>query len=157
VAKGIDPVSVRVQTEDFDTGAEISRMRLARRDTGAVVAFVGQVRDINDGSEVSTLTLEHYQGMTEKALEAIIDRARSRWDIFDALIIHRVGTLQPTDQIVLVLVSGAHRGEAFSACEFIMDYLKTEAPFWKKEETPAGTRWIDARVSDDLARDRWEK
>ena len=150
-------MTVRVQTEDFDTGAEISRMRLARRDAGAVVAFVGQVRDINDGSEVSTLTLEHYPGMTEKALETIIDQARVRWDIFDALIIHRVGTLQPTDQIVLVLVSGAHRGEAFSACEFIMDYLKTEAPFWKKEQTPSGARWIDAKVSDDHARDRWKK
>lgn len=150
-------MTVRVQTEDFDTGAEISRMRLARRDAGAVVAFVGQVRDINDGSEVSTLTLEHYPGMTENALETIIDQARVRWDIFDALIIHRVGTLQPTDQIVLVLVSGAHRGEAFSACEFIMDYLKTEAPFWKKEQTPSGARWIDAKVSDDHARDRWKK
>jgi molybdopterin synthase catalytic subunit len=150
-------MTVRVQTEDFDTGAEISRMRLARRDAGAVVAFVGQVRDMNDGSEVSTLTLEHYPGMTEKALETIIDQARVRWDIFDALIIHRVGMLQPTDQIVLVLVSGAHRGEAFSACEFIMDYLKTEAPFWKKEQTPSGARWIDAKVSDDHARDRWKK
>jgi molybdopterin synthase catalytic subunit len=150
-------MSVRVQTEDFDTGAEISGMRLARRDVGAVVSFVGQVRDINDGSEVSTLTLEHYPGMTEKALEAIIDQAGARWDIFDALIIHRVGTLQPTDQIVLVVVSGAHRGEAFAACEFIMDYLKTEAPFWKKEQTPAGSRWIDAKVSDDHARDRWKK
>jgi molybdopterin synthase catalytic subunit len=150
-------MSVRVQTEDFDTGAEISCMRLARRDVGAVVSFVGQVRDINDGSEVSTLTLEHYPGMTEKALEAIIDQAGARWDIFDALIIHRVGTLQPTDQIVLVVVSGAHRGEAFAACEFIMDYLKTEAPFWKKEQTPAGGRWIDAKVSDDHARDRWKK
>ena len=150
-------MTVRVQTEDFDTGAEISRMRLARRDVGAVVSFVGQVRDINDGSEVSTLTLEHYPGMTEKALEAIIEQAGARWDIFDALIIHRVGTLQPTDQIVLVLVSGAHRGEAFSACEFIMDYLKTEAPFWKKEQTPSGARWIDAKVSDDHARDRWKK
>lgn len=150
-------MTVRVQTEDFDTGAEISRMRLARRDVGAVVSFVGQVRDINDGSEVSTLTLEHYPGMTEKALEAIIDQAKSRWDIFDAFIVHRVGSLQPTDQIVLVLVSSAHRGEAFSACAFIMDYLKTEAPFWKKEETPAGTRWIDAKVSDDHARDRWKK
>jgi molybdopterin synthase catalytic subunit len=150
-------MTVRVQTEDFDTGAEISRMRLARRDVGAVVSFVGQVRDINDGSEVSTLTLEHYPGMTEKALEAIIDQAGARWDIFDALIIHRVGTLQPTDQIVLVVVSGAHRGEAFAACEFIMDYLKTEAPFWKKEQTPAGSRWIDAKVSDDHARDRWKK
>ena len=149
-------MTVRVQTEDFDTGAEIARMRLARRDTGAVVSFVGQVRDINEGSEVGALTLEHYPGMTEKALQAIVDQARDRWDIFDALIVHRVGTLQPTDQIVLVVVSGAHRGEAFAACEFIMDYLKTEAPFWKKEQTPTGSRWVEAKTSDDHARDRWK-
>ena len=149
-------MTVRVQTEDFDTGAEIARMRLARRDTGAVVSFVGQVRDINEGSEVGALTLEHYPGMTEKALQAIVDQARERWDIFDALIVHRVGTLQPTDQIVLVVVSGAHRGEAFAACEFIMDYLKTEAPFWKKEQTPTGSRWVEAKTSDDHARDRWK-
>ena len=149
-------MTIRVQTEDFDTGAEIARMRLARRDTGAVVSFVGQVRDINEGSEVGALTLEHYPGMTEKALQAIVDQARERWDIFDALIVHRVGTLQPTDQIVLVVVSGAHRGEAFAACEFIMDYLKTEAPFWKKEQTPTGSRWVEAKTSDDHARDRWK-
>lgn len=149
-------MTVRVQTEDFDTGAEIARMRLARPDIGAVAAFVGQVRDINDGSDVSTLTLEHYPGMTEKSLEAIVEQAKARWDIFDALIVHRVGTLRPADQIVLVVVSGAHRGEAFAACEFIMDYLKTEAPFWKKEQTPAGERWVEARETDDHARDRWE-
>jgi len=130
-------------------------MRQRRRDTGAVVSFVGQVRDINDGSNVSALTLEHYPGMTEKALENIVAQAKQRWDIFDALVIHRVGTLQPTDHIVLVVVSGAHRGEAFSACEFIMDYLKTEAPFWKKENTSAGERWVDAKSSDDAARERW--
>ena len=149
-------MTVRVQTEDFDTGAEIARMRLARRDTGAVVSFVGQVRDINEGTEVGALTLEHYPGMTEKALQAIVEQAKARWDIFDALIVHRVGTLQPTDQIVLVAVSGAHRGEAFAACEFIMDYLKTEAPFWKKEQTPTGSRWVEAKTSDDRARDRWK-
>ena len=149
-------MTVRVQNEDFDTGAEIAKMRLARRDTGAVVSFVGQVRDINDGSDVSSLTLEHYPGMTEKALEAIVEQAKARWDIYDALVVHRVGTLQPTDQIVLVIVSGAHRGEAFAACEFIMDYLKTEAPFWKKERTPAGERWVEARTTDDRARDRWD-
>lgn len=149
-------MTARVQTEDFDTGAEIVRMRLARPDTGAVAAFIGQVRDINDGSDVSTLTLEHYPGMTEKALDNIVEQAKTRWDIFDALIVHRVGTLRPTDQIVLVVVSGAHRGEAFAACEFIMDYLKTEAPFWKKEQTPAGERWVEAREADDHARDRWE-
>ena len=146
---------VFVQTEDFDAGAEINRMRLHRRDVGAVAAFVGQVRDINENADISSLTLEHYPGMTEKALENIVEQAKQRWSIFDALVIHRFGKLQPTDQIVLVVVSGAHRGEAFSACEFIMDYLKTEAPFWKKEGPPAGERWVEAKSSDDAARDRW--
>ncbi|HSI22894.1 MAG TPA: molybdopterin synthase catalytic subunit MoaE [Methylophilaceae bacterium] len=146
---------VRVQFEDFDAGAEITRMRLARRDTGAVAAFIGQVRDLSEGAEVSGMTLEHYPGMTEKALEAIVDQARQRWNIFDALVIHRIGALQPLDQIVLVVVAGAHRGEAFSACEFIMDYLKTEAPFWKKERTETGDRWVEARSSDDTAKQRW--
>ena len=146
---------IRVQFEDFDAGAEITRMRLARPDTGAVAAFIGQVRDLNEGAEVSGMTLEHYPGMTEKALEAIVDQARQRWNIFDALVIHRIGALKPLDQIVLVVVSGAHRGEAFSACEFIMDYLKTEAPFWKKERTEIGDRWVDARSSDDTAKQRW--
>lgn len=148
-------MAVRVQVEDFDAGAEINRLRLARPDTGAIAAFVGQVRDLSEGSQVSALTLEHYPGMTEKSLEAIVERARQRWDIFEALVIHRVGELRPTDQIVLVVVSGAHRGEAFAACEFIMDYLKTEAPFWKKESTPQGGRWVDARTSDEAARQRW--
>lgn len=148
---------IRVQTEDFDAGAEINHMRLRRRDVGAVAAFVGQVRDINENADISSLTLEHYPGMTEKALENIVEQAKQRWNIFDALVIHRIGKLQPTDQIVLVVVSGAHRGEAFAACEFIMDYLKTEAPFWKKEGTPAGERWVEARKSDDAARDRWAK
>jgi molybdopterin synthase catalytic subunit len=146
---------VRVQFEDFDAGAEIARMRLARPDTGAVAAFIGQVRDLSEGAEVSGMTLEHYPGMTEKALEAIVDQARQRWNIFDALVIHRIGALKPLDQIVLVVVSGAHRGEAFSACEFIMDYLKTEAPFWKKEQTETGDRWVEARSSDDTAKQRW--
>ncbi|WP_221763403.1 molybdopterin synthase catalytic subunit MoaE [Methyloradius palustris] len=149
-------MSVRVQAEDFDAGAEISRLRLSRPDTGAVVSFVGQVRDLNDGEQVSTLTLEHYPGMTEAALENIIATAKQRWNIFDALVIHRVGELKPTDEIVLVAVSGAHRGEAFSACEFIMDFLKTEAPFWKKEQTPNGERWVEAKISDDAARERWQ-
>ena len=149
-------MTVRVQTQDFDTGSEISLLRNARKDTGAVVSFIGQVRDLNEGDAVSQLTLEHYPGMTEKALEAIVSQAQSRWDIFDALIIHRVGTLQPTDQIVLVAVSSAHRGEAFKACEFIMDYLKTEAPFWKKEVTNTGERWVDAKLTDDDARERWK-
>lgn len=150
-------MTVRVQTEDFDAGEEISLMRLSRPDIGAVAAFIGQVRDLNDGSQVSSLTLEHYPGMTEKSLEDIVDQATQRWDIFDALVIHRVGRLNPTDQIVLVVVSGAHRGEAFAACEFIMDYLKTEAPFWKKEQTPDGEHWIEAKASDDAARVRWQK
>jgi molybdopterin synthase catalytic subunit len=148
-------MTVRVQTQDFDTGKEISQLRNARKDTGAVVSFVGQVRDLNEGETVSQLTLEHYPGMTERALEAIVSQAQSRWDIFDAIVIHRVGTLQPTDQIVLVAVSSAHRGEAFKACEFIMDYLKTEAPFWKKEVTNQGERWVEAKLTDDDARERW--
>lgn len=150
-------MTVRVQTEDFDTGFEINQLRKARKDVGAVVSFVGQVRDINEGDEVSQLTLEHYPGMTEKSLQAIIVQAKARWNIMDVLIIHRVGTLQPCDQIVLVAVSGAHRGEAFAACEFVMDYLKTEAPFWKKEATPSGERWVEAKSSDDDARERWSK
>ena len=150
-------MSVRIQHEDFDSGAEITRLRLARPDVGAVAAFVGQVRDMNEGDGVSALTLEHYPGMTEKALEGIVESAKARWDIFDALVIHRIGRLQPLDQIVLVVVTGAHRGEAFAACEFIMDYLKTEAPFWKKEETRGGPRWVEARSTDETARRRWEK
>ena len=148
-------LAVRIQQEDFDTGAEISRMRQARSDSGALVAFVGQVRDLSAGATVSTLTLEHYPGMTEKSLQAIVQKALLRWDIHDARVIHRIGELQPNDQIVLVLVAGAHRGEAFAACEFIMDCLKTEAPFWKKEQTDAGERWVDARVADEAARLRW--
>lgn len=148
---------IKVQHEDFDAGAEMARMRMARPDVGAVAAFIGQVRDLNEGSEVSGMTLEHYPGMTEKALEGIVERAKGRWDIFDALVIHRIGTLKPLDQIVLVVVTGAHRGEAFAACEFIMDYLKTEAPFWKKEQTDAGERWVEARASDDDAKQRWSE
>jgi molybdopterin synthase catalytic subunit len=149
-------MTIRVQTEDFDAGAEISRLRRQRPDIGAVAAFIGQVRDLNQGDEVSSMTLEHYPGMTEKSLEAIVQQAKVRWDILDAIVIHRIGQLQPLDQIVLVAVAGAHRGEAFHACEFIMDYLKTEAPFWKKEQTSNGERWVDARSSDDAARDRWQ-
>lgn len=150
-------MTVKVQTEDFDVGAEIQAMRLARKDVGAVASFIGQVRDLNDGDQVSAMTLEHYPGMTEKALEKIVEQAKARWDIFDALLIHRIGELRPTDQIVLVVVSGAHRGEAFAACQFIMDYLKTEAPFWKKEQTASGERWVEAKVTDDAARERWNK
>ena len=154
-------MTVRVQTEDFDAGTEINQLRNATGNIGAVVSFIGQVRDLNQGDAVSLLTLEHYPGMTEKALEAIVLQAKSRWDIVDSLIIHRVGTLQPTDQIVLVAVTSSHRGDAFKACEFIMDYLKTEAPFWKKEVTQfegqTTERWVEAKVTDDQARERWLK
>jgi molybdopterin synthase catalytic subunit len=146
---------VRVQTGDFDVAREIAALRGSDARVGAVAAFVGLVRDINDAAAVSTLTLEHYPGMTEKALARIVDEAKARWNVYDALVIHRVGALKPTDQIVLVVVTGAHRGEAFAACEFIMDYLKTRAPFWKKEQTPAGERWVEARTSDDDAAARW--
>jgi molybdopterin synthase catalytic subunit len=146
---------VRVQTADFDIGAEIAGMRRGNPKVGAVASFIGVVRDLNEGDRVAEMTLEHYPGMTEKALEKIVAEAQSRWNIYDALVIHRVGTLKPGDQIVLVVVTGAHRGEAFDACEFLMDYLKTRAPFWKKERTPDGARWVEARESDDAAADRW--
>lgn len=146
---------VRVQTQDFDLGAEIAALRAGDPRVGAVASFVGTVRDVNDGSGVSTLTLEHYPGMTEKSIEAMIDAAHRRFDILGARVIHRVGLLHPLDQIVLVVVSSAHRGESFQACEFLMDYLKTQAPFWKKEQTPEGARWVDARVSDDAALAKW--
>jgi molybdopterin synthase catalytic subunit len=148
-------MTVSVQTEDFDAGAELAQLRQGRTDIGAIAAFVGLVRDINEGADVSAMTLEHYPGMTEKALAAIVDQARARWDIHDARVIHRIGTLRASDQIVFVAVSSAHRGDAFAACEFIMDYLKTEAPFWKKEQTAQGERWVEARSSDDDARARW--
>jgi len=150
-------MTVQIQTADFDVAAELAAMRTASADIGAVVSFIGQVRDINDGDAVSTLTLEHYPGMTERALEQIEKEAKSRWEISGSLIIHRVGTLQPLDQIVLVAVTSAHRGEAFKACEFIMDYLKTQAPFWKKESTPDGERWVEAKISDDEAQSRWKQ
>ena len=148
---------VRVQTEDFDAGAEIARLRAANPAIGAVASFIGVARDVNDGAPVATLTLEHYPGMTERALENIIAQAHSRWNVLDILVVHRVGELRPLDQIVLVVVTSAHRGEAFAACEFVMDYLKTEAPFWKREATPQGTRWVDARDSDTDARARWDE
>ena len=150
-------MTVRIQEADFDLGAELAALRAGDTRIGALASFVGLVRDINDGSHVSEMTLEHYPGMTEKALEEIVAEAKSRWDIYGALVIHRVGPLQPCDQIVLVAVTGAHRGEAFAACEFIMDYLKTRAPFWKREATPEGVRWVDARDSDDSAATRWQK
>jgi len=146
---------VRIQTADFDVGAEIRSLRGADPRVGAVASFVGIVRDVNDGDTVSKLFLEHYPGMTERELEKICAEARARWDILDTLVVHRVGEMAPTDQIVLVVVTGGHRGEAFAACEFIMDYLKTRAPFWKREDTPGGPRWVDARASDDDAAARW--
>ena len=146
---------VRVQREDFDVARELERLRGGDVRIGAIASFVGLVRDVNEASEVRAMTLEHYPGMTEKALAQIIEEARSRWGIVDALIIHRVGELKPGDQIVLAAVAGAHRGEAFAACEFIMDYLKTRAPFWKKEQTPEGERWVEARASDDEKASRW--
>lgn len=150
-------MAVRVQEADFDFGAEIAAFRAGKPKIGAVASFLGLVRDVNDEAAVREMTLEHYPGMTEKALEEIVAEAKGRWNIFDALVIHRVGPLRPSDQIVLVAVSSAHRGEAFAACEFIMDYLKTRAPFWKKEETPAGARWVDARETDDKAALRWRE
>jgi molybdopterin synthase catalytic subunit len=149
-------MTVRVQEADFDLGAELTALRAGDARVGALASFLGLVRDMNEGASVSEMTLEHYPGMTEKALEEIVAEARGRWDIYDALVIHRVGPLKPCDQIVLVAVTSAHRGEAFAACEFIMDYLKTRAPFWKKEATPAGGRWVDARETDDSAARRWD-
>ena len=150
-------MSVRVQEADFDLGAELATLRAGDARVGALASFVGLVRDINDGAGVSEMTLEHYPGMTEKALDTIVGEAQSRWDIYNSLVIHRVGPLKPCDQIVLVAVTSAHRGEAFAACEFIMDYLKTRAPFWKREATPEGARWVDARDKDDSAAERWNK
>lgn len=149
--------AVRVQEADFDVNAEMTAMRSGNAAIGAIASFVGVVRDVNEGDAVSTMTLEHYPGMTEKSIAGIIDEAAGRWQVLDALVIHRVGTLRPTDQIVLVMVASAHRGDAFAACEFIMDYLKTRAPFWKKEMTPQGGRWVDARISDDAAAERWKR
>ncbi|MCL2523898.1 MAG: molybdopterin synthase catalytic subunit MoaE [Betaproteobacteria bacterium] len=148
-------MTVRVQAADFDVGAELAALRAGDARVGALASFIGLVRDINEGVSVSGMTLEHYPGMTEKALARIIAEARARWDIYDALVIHRVGPLKPCDQIVLVAVTSAHRGEAFAACAFIMDYLKTQAPFWKRETTPDGGRWVDAREADDSAAARW--
>lgn len=149
--------SIRIQEKDFDVSAELAALRKGDPRVGAVVTFLGTVRDMNDGSSVKGMTLEHYSGMTEKALQEILDQAKSRWDLYQTLVIHRVGLLLPEDQIVMVAVTSAHRGEAFAACEFIIDYLKTAAPFWKKEDTPEGGRWVDARVTDETAMSRWEK
>jgi molybdopterin synthase catalytic subunit len=146
---------VSIQTQDFDIGAELAALRRDDAGVGAVCSFIGTVRDRNDGSAVSAMELEHYPGMTEKAIEQMIDEAQRRFDIRGVRVIHRVGPLKLQDQIVLVAVASAHRGESFQACEFLMDYLKTQAPFWKKESTPEGERWVDARVADDAALKRW--
>jgi molybdopterin synthase catalytic subunit len=146
---------VSIQTEDFNLATEVAALRATDKRVGAVCSFIGTVRDRNDGQSVSTMELEHYPGMTESSIEAMIDAAHQRFDIYAARVIHRVGLLQPLDQIVLVAVTSAHRGESFKACEFLMDYLKTQAPFWKKEVTPQGARWVDARVSDDAALAKW--
>ena len=149
------PPRVSIQTADFDAGQEQARLRAGDGRVGAVCTFLGTVRDRNGGDAVSSMELEHYPGMTEQAIEAMIDQAMARFDIIAARVIHRVGLLQPTEQIVWVGVSSAHRGQSFQACEFLMDYLKTQAPFWKKEQTPNGAHWVDARESDDAALARW--
>lgn len=148
-------MAVRIQEADFDIGAELAALTAGDARVGAVVSFVGLVRDLSDGQGVSALRLEHYPGMTEKALEKIVAEAHQRWDAYEILVIHRVGELQPCDRIVLVAVSGAHRGEAFAACEFVIDFLKTRAPFWKCETTPQGSHWVDAREADEAAAARW--
>ncbi|WP_310609386.1 molybdopterin synthase catalytic subunit MoaE [Limnohabitans sp.] len=147
--------TVSIQTQDFDVSQELSALRTGDARVGAVCSFLGTVRERNDGSTVASMALEHYPGMTEKSIAAMMDEAKKRFDIFAARVIHRVGLLHPEDQIVFVAVTSAHRGESFKACEFLMDYLKTQAPFWKKEVTPEGARWVDARVSDDQALARW--
>ncbi|MBI3376366.1 MAG: molybdopterin synthase catalytic subunit MoaE [Betaproteobacteria bacterium] len=147
-------MAIRVQREDFDAGAEIRALG-GNPKIGAVASFIGLVRDENDGSAVAAMTLEHYPGMTEKALAGIVAQAESRWEVLGCTVIHRYGELKPADQIVLVVVASGHRGDAFAACEFIMDYLKTQAPFWKKEQTPQGARWVEARGTDDRAAERW--
>ena len=148
---------VRIQYEDFDLNAEIASLRVQDGRVGAVCSFIGTVRDRTAGTpgNISSMELEHYPGMTEKSIEAMVAAARQRFDIYAARVIHRIGLLQPLDQIVMVAVTSAHRGESFAACEFLMDYLKTQAPFWKKEQTPEGARWVEARVTDDAALVKW--
>jgi molybdopterin synthase catalytic subunit len=148
-------MKISVQEADFDVGAEISALRTGNPQIGAVASFIGLVRDLNDGSNVAAMTLEHYPAMTHKALTAIVAEAETRWALLGCTVIHRVGALFPTDQIVLVAVASSHRADAFAACEFIMDYLKTQAPFWKKEQTPEGERWVESRNSDEAAAGRW--
>jgi molybdopterin synthase catalytic subunit len=144
-----------IQTQDFDVSTELAALRAGDARVGAVCCFVGTVRELNEGASVSAMALEHYPGMTEKSIAAMVEQAKKRFDIFSTCVIHRIGALQPQDQIVMVAVSSKHRGQSFQACEFLMDYLKTQAPFWKKEQTPEGARWVDARVSDETALQRW--
>ena len=146
---------VSIQTEDFNLGAQVEALRQNDKRVGAICTFTGTVRDRNDGLNVSSMELEHYPGMTEKAIEAMVDEAHKRFDIYGVRVVHRVGLLHPLDQVVMVAVTSAHRAESFKACEFLMDYLKTQAPFWKKEQTPEGARWVDARVTDDAALAKW--
>lgn len=148
-------IEVKIQTEDFDLSHEVAQLRLSKPQVGAICAFVGTVRDRNAGTDVSSLELEHYPGMTEKSIQQMMVDAHKRFDIISSKVIHRVGVLGPLDQIVLVAVTSAHRGQSFQACEFLMDYLKTQAPFWKKEAGSQGSHWVDARVSDDQALARW--
>lgn len=147
---------ISIQSEAFDVAAIIDELRADDASVGAIASFIGLVRDVNEGAEVATMTLEHYAGMTEKAIEAIVSEAEGRWDLIGVRVVHRIGELRPTDPIVLVAVASAHRGDAFQACEFIMDFLKTRAPFWKKEQGGDGARWVDARASDEQAAERWK-
>ena len=147
---------IRIQTEPLDPNHEIDLLRADNPAIGGVVSFIGLMRDMNEGDQVTSMTLEHYPGMTEKALSSIVDEANQRWDLLGCRLVHRVGELRPTEPIVLVAVASTHRGEAFQACEFIIDYLKTRAPFWKKELTPQGSRWVDARLSDSQVEEKWE-
>ena len=150
-------MTIRIQTEDFDAGLEIKKLCAGNAKIGAVATFIGLMRDVNEGEAVAAMTLEHYPGMTEHALSEIVNEANTRWSVIDVLVVHRVGELKPGDQIVLVVVASAHRGDAFAACEFLMDYLKTRAPLWKKEKGEKGERWVEARDSDDLAAARWRQ
>ena len=150
-------MAIRVQAAAFDPGAEVNALHAANLGVGAVVSFVGYVRDFNDGRDVAGMFLEHYPGMTEKALGKIIDEAAQRWPLLKLEVLHRIGLLEPGEPIVFVGVASAHRQAAFDACSFVMDYLKTRAPFWKKEQTPSGARWVEAKASDDSARERWNK
>ena len=148
---------IRVQQQDFDIGAELATLGQGNTKIGAITSFVGLVRDLSDDARVAAMTLEHYPGMTEQALQDIEAEARRRWQLEDVLIVHRYGRLEPGDRIVLVAVASAHRGMAFEACHFLIDWLKTKAPFWKLEATPQGERWVEAKSSDDHAAARWAK